>query len=233
MSIENNAFLGDTSLTAIDGHARLTLHGSPRVDITGFDNGSSATSGYNENNTSPEIYIHDHVMINIDSSKHNTCSEPENMTEIKIHGGVLIDLCQGNEIGKWNYHRNCGIYGNGGPVIKMGGKASVVLNDGSLIHTEGTSEIFMAADSRFIMSGIGSYDNNSGGGTFEMLGRPYFKMQHYYDGNTSPTFEMNGGGALIFNGSGGKGNKKPMLLCEPKALFFSGQICDGIPQDAI
>lgn len=231
MSIENNALFGDTSLTAIDGHARLTLHGSPRVDITGSDNETSAVSEYNDNNTSPEIYIHDHVMINIDSSKNS--SEPENMTEIKIHGGVLIDLCQGSEIGRWGYHKDCGMYGHGGPIIKMGSKAAVVINDGSLIHTEGTSELFMAADSRFIMSGIGGYPyDNSGGGTFEMLGRPYFKMQHYYDGNTSPTFEMNGGGSLIFNGSGGKGGKKPMLLCEPKALFFSGQICDGIPQDS-
>lgn len=234
MSVENNALFGDTSLTAIDGHARLTIHGSPRVDITGSDNGSDAASYYNQDNTSPEIYIHDHVMINIDSSKSNGKSEPENMTEIKIHGGVLIDLCQGDEIGKWNYHNNCGISGHGGPIIKMGGKAAVVLNDGSLIHTEGTSELFMAANSRFVMAGIGGGwgSDNSGGGSFEILGRSYFKMQHYYDGYTSPTFEMNGGGAFIFNGSKGENNKKPMLLCEPQALFFSGQICDGIPQDS-
>lgn len=235
MSVENNALFGDTSLTAIDGHSRLTIHGSSRVDITGSDNGEHATSYYNKSNTSPEIYIHDHVMINIDSSKGTRTSEPENMTEIKIHGGVLIDLCQGDEIGKWDYHRNCGIgiYGHGGPIIKMGGKAAVVLNDGSLIHTEGKSEMFMAANSRFAMAGIGGWNNdNSGGGNFEILGRSYFKMQHYYDGYTSPTFEMNGGGSLIFNGRNGENNKKPMLLCEPQALFFSGQICDGIPQDS-
>ena len=83
MSVENNALFGDTSLTAIDGHARLTIHGSPRVDITGSDNGSDAASYYNQDNTSPEIYIHDHVMINIDSSKSNGKSAEERLLYIE------------------------------------------------------------------------------------------------------------------------------------------------------